>query len=150
MFITFTITTYILKSWTQVMPFSIHYWGSSWSWSNGSWIYNYLCNQWRCEFEYRSYEVYSIQHYVIKFVSDMRQVGGFLQVLQFPPPIKWTQVPPFSIHYLLVFIIEWSGKRTPLRLCKACIIHFMFSDNIHTLYIHLMLIVDYVSVITLK
>jgi len=23
-------------------------------------------------------EVYSIQHYVIKFVSDLRQVGGYL------------------------------------------------------------------------
>ena len=33
-------------------------------------------------------EVYSMQHYVIKFVSDLRQVGGFLQVLLFPPPIK--------------------------------------------------------------
>jgi len=30
-------------------------------------------------------EVYSIQHYVIKFVSDLRQVSGFLQVLGFPP-----------------------------------------------------------------
>ena len=28
-------------------------------------------------------EVYSIQHYVIKFVSDLRQVGGFLR---YPPP----------------------------------------------------------------
>jgi hypothetical protein len=27
-------------------------------------------------------EVYSIQHYVIKFVSDLRPVGGFLRVLQ--------------------------------------------------------------------
>jgi hypothetical protein len=35
-------------------------------------------------------EVYSIQHYVIKFVSDLQQVGGFLRVLQFPPPIKLT------------------------------------------------------------
>ena len=26
-------------------------------------------------------EVYSTQHYVIKFVSDLRQVSGFLQVL---------------------------------------------------------------------
>jgi hypothetical protein len=26
-------------------------------------------------------EVYSIQHYVITFVSDLRQVGSFLQVL---------------------------------------------------------------------
>ena len=35
-------------------------------------------------------EVYSIQHYVIKFVSDMRQICGFLRVLRFPPPIKLT------------------------------------------------------------
>jgi hypothetical protein len=34
--------------------------------------------------------VYPIQHYVIKFVSDLRKVDGFLQVLRFPPPIKWT------------------------------------------------------------
>jgi hypothetical protein len=26
-------------------------------------------------------EMYSVQHYVIKFVSDLRQVGGFLRVL---------------------------------------------------------------------
>jgi hypothetical protein len=31
-----------------------------------------------------------IQDYVIKFVSDLRQVGGFLRVLRFPPPIKLT------------------------------------------------------------
>ena len=35
-------------------------------------------------------QVYSIQHYVIKFASDLRQVGSFLLVLQFPPPIKLT------------------------------------------------------------
>jgi hypothetical protein len=33
----------------------------------------------RCEFEFRSGEVYSIQHHVIKIVSDMRQVSGFLR-----------------------------------------------------------------------
>ena len=27
---------------------------------------------------------------VIKFVSDLRQVGGFLRVFWFPPPIKLT------------------------------------------------------------
>ena len=42
----------------------------------------------RCEFEPRSGEVYSIQHYVIKFVSDFLQGGGFLQILGFPPPLK--------------------------------------------------------------
>jgi hypothetical protein len=33
-------------------------------------------------------KVYSIQHYVIKFVSDLQQFGGFLCVLRHPPPIK--------------------------------------------------------------
>ena len=28
--------------------------------------------------------------YVIKFVIDWRQVGGFLRVLRFPPPVKLT------------------------------------------------------------
>ena len=32
-------------------------------------------------------EVYLIQHYVIKSVSDLRQVGGFLRILRSPPPI---------------------------------------------------------------
>ena len=31
-----------------------------------------------------------VQHYVIKLVNDLRQVGGFLRVVQFPPPIKLT------------------------------------------------------------
>ena len=36
-------------------------------------------------------EVYSIQHYVIKFVSELREVGGgFLWVLRFPPCLKLT------------------------------------------------------------
>ena len=35
-------------------------------------------------------EVQSIQHYVIKFVSDLRQVSDFLWVLRFPPLIKLT------------------------------------------------------------
>ena len=45
-------------------------------------------HHWCCEFESRSGR--GVQHYVIKFVSDLRQVGGFLRVLLFPPPIKLT------------------------------------------------------------
>jgi hypothetical protein len=66
------------------------------SWSYGSWIYNYLWNQClstlmlgvrillmaRCTLY--------VQHYVIKFVSDLRQVCGFFQICWFPPPIKLT------------------------------------------------------------
>jgi len=34
--------------------------------------------------------VYSIQLYVIQFVSDLRHVGGFLRVIRFSPTIKLT------------------------------------------------------------
>jgi hypothetical protein len=47
--------------------------------------YHHLC--W--EFESRSGR--GVYHYVIKFVSDLRQVGGFLRVLRFPPKKNWPQ-----------------------------------------------------------
>ena len=43
-------------------------------------------HHWCCEFESRSGR--GLQHYVIKFVSDLRQVGGFLRVLRFPTSIN--------------------------------------------------------------
>ena len=66
--------------------------GFSWSWSYGSWIYNYLCNQWISPLTLwvQIPLMYSIQYYVIKFVSHLRQVGGFLLVFRSPPPIKLT------------------------------------------------------------
>ena len=45
-------------------------------------------HHWCCEFESRWGQ--GAQHYVIKFVSDLQQVGGFLRVLRFPPPLKLT------------------------------------------------------------
>jgi hypothetical protein len=45
-------------------------------------------HHWCCELESRSGR--GVQHYMIKFVSDLRQVGGFLRVLLCPPPIKLT------------------------------------------------------------
>jgi hypothetical protein len=35
-------------------------------------------------------EVYSVQHYVMQFVSDLWKVCSFNRVLQFHPPIKLT------------------------------------------------------------
>jgi hypothetical protein len=43
-----------------------------------------------CEFKSHSGEVHSIQHYVIKLVSDLRQVSGFLLVTWFPPPVNFS------------------------------------------------------------
>ena len=45
-------------------------------------------HHWCCEFKSPSGR--GVQHYVIQFVSDLRQVGGFLRVFRFPPLIKLT------------------------------------------------------------
>ena len=52
----------------------------------------YCLQDWYCELESRSGQMYSIQHYhyVIKFVSNLWQAGGFHRVLRFPSPIKLT------------------------------------------------------------
>jgi len=42
-------------------------------------------HHWCCEFE--SWSGRGVQYYVIKFVSYLQQVSGFLWVLRFPPPI---------------------------------------------------------------
>ena len=67
--------------------------GLSWLWSYGSSIYNCLLQSVPITTKVVSSnpihgEVYTIQHYAIKFVSDLRQVGGFLRILRFPPPKK--------------------------------------------------------------
>jgi hypothetical protein len=41
----------------------------------------------------------AIQHYAIKFVSDLRQGSGFLRVLRIPPPIKLTTT---------IYICNWN------------------------------------------
>jgi hypothetical protein len=58
-------------------------------------------HHWCCEFKSRSRR--GLQHYVIKFVGDMRQVGGFLWVPWLLPPIKLT--PRYSWN-----IVESSVK----------------------------------------
>ena len=45
--------------------------------SNGSWIYNYLFNQCLSPIMLWVWILLMANNYVIKFVSDLRQVGGF-------------------------------------------------------------------------
>jgi hypothetical protein len=64
-----------------------------WSWSYGSWIYSYLWTPITTKVVSSNPvhgEVYSMQHYVIKFISELQQVGGFLRVFRFSQPIKLT------------------------------------------------------------
>jgi hypothetical protein len=45
-----------------------------------------------------------VQHYVIKFVSDLRQVGDFLRLLRLLPPIKLT------VHDITEILLESGVK----------------------------------------
>jgi hypothetical protein len=62
--------------------------GPSWPWCYGSWIYYYQFNQWLSPLTL--WVRILIRGRCTTFVSDLRKVGGFLQVLRFPPPIKLT------------------------------------------------------------
>ena len=59
-------------------------------WCNGSGVLCSVYHYCSCEFKPIHGEVYSIHHYMIKFVSDLRQDGGFLWILQFASPLKLT------------------------------------------------------------
>ena len=61
-------------------------------------------------------EVYFIQHYVIKFVRDLWQVGGFLRILLFPPPHNCNIVESgFKYHK------PTKPKATIIEFYKPCI-----------------------------
>ena len=67
----------------------------------------------------------SIQHYVIKFVSDLRQVGGFLRVLRFPPPSKTDRHNKTEI-LLKVALITITLTANPIKH-KCCTPHCLYS-----------------------
>ena len=67
-------------------------------------------------------EVYSIRHYVIKFISDLRQVGGFLRVLIFSPPMKLTS----TISVILLKVVFYTIMLTFYSLSPHLYIHVSF------------------------
>ena len=64
---------------------------SSCPWSHGNWICNYLCSQCLSPlmFWVESLSGWGVQHYVIKFVSSLRQVGGFQTNKQTYKPVHY-------------------------------------------------------------
>jgi len=54
--------------------------------------------------------VYSIQYYVIKFVSDLRQVGGFLRILSFTnkTSLNQTNYLTYNVMVIDLYVIQWS------------------------------------------
>ena len=80
-------------------------------------------------------EIYLIQHHVIKFVSDLRQVGGFLRVFRFPPPIKlrddffFSYLTDFSYFPLKIVFPKVAGhdqNRSKMTILKRCVDGFSY------------------------
>ena len=51
-------------------------------------------------------EVYLIQLYVMKYVSDLRQIGGFLWVLRFPPGTLVSLTNKVNHHDIAEILLE--------------------------------------------
>ena len=89
---------------------------------------------WSCEFESRSGQ--GIQHYVIKFVCDLRQVCAFLLDLQFPSPIK-LRLPRYSSNIVESGIKHHQTKQTDNQNHHLHLIiwlsHFQNSSDFHIL-----------------
>ena len=86
------LPVFVYWDWNMVyFNFILKIQGLSWSWSYGSLVvWSYLKLLVQSEHIITNVVSSHFAHYVIKFVRDLRQVGGFLRVLRFPPPIKRT------------------------------------------------------------
>jgi hypothetical protein len=82
-------------------------------------------HHWCCEFKSRSGR--GVQNYVIKIVSDLRQVSGFLRVLRFSPPIKLLKVAlktikqtkiVFKFYHFYLFLVISHGISEITRLVR--------------------------------
>jgi hypothetical protein len=78
--------------------------------------------------------LHTMQHYVIKFFSDLRYVGSFVWVLQFPPQIKLTAM-------MWLNIVESGIKHNKPNLCNMHeFVYFLTNcnrgTNVYDVYIY--------------
>ena len=75
--------------------------------------------------------MYSIQHYVIKFVSDLRQVSAFLRILRFPPPIHlWDLQLPVQSRTVATNVVTSNPAHDEMYSKQHYVIEFV-SDLRH-------------------
>ena len=82
-------------------------------------------------------EVYSIQHYVIKFVRELRQVGGFLEVLRFHPLSK-PDCHDIS-EILLKVVLNTINQTKLINNCSKCPISFLLNYIVEGYSLNVML-----------
>jgi len=62
---------------------------------------------------------------MLKFVSDLKQVDGFLRILRFPPPIKLTALLKVALN-----TIKKANKQIEIKFVILLTVIFRFK-NVH-------------------
>jgi hypothetical protein len=71
-----------------------------------------------------------VRHYVIHFVSDLRQVGGVIRVLQFPLPIKLTATYiPYS-ECMCIRTIQRVQIENKITVTITCYLKCVFPNSV--------------------
>jgi hypothetical protein len=71
-------------------------------------------------------EVYSIQHYVIQFVSDLRQVGGFLYTTLCDTVCQWLATGRwFSLYNIMWYSLSVTCDRSVVFSIQHYVIKFV-------------------------
>ena len=84
------ITTYETYPWTYACSQIFDQYEARFSYSTDrTFVIHKICHFF-LYYQWRESTICMVQHYMIKFVRDLRQVGGFLWILRFPPLIKLT------------------------------------------------------------
>jgi hypothetical protein len=65
----------------------------------------------------------------MKFVSDLQQVGGFLQVLRFPPPIKLSHDITEILLKVALNTIEQTNKK--YQIVKKSPLPLVFGESFY-------------------
>jgi hypothetical protein len=95
-------------------------------------------HHWFCEFESRSGR--GVKHYVIKFVSDLRQVGGFLLVIRSVSYTSKTYLRDITEIWLKVELNTIKTNKQTLLYTQriyvcmfpaTCFIHLAFMQTAH-------------------
>jgi hypothetical protein len=144
------------------------------SWLCGGWMYNCLCSQYLSQWKVLSSnsahgEVYSIQHYVLKFVSGLRQICGFLRLINLQPTFsKHRFLKPIGFFLICIVFklnitmheLSWFSNIQNPQKCAANntaiserekkIISFLFLHQVYSRYMYIYIYMHVLMIVRIR